>query len=130
MNKLKTILIPILCASAVIIFLKTIFIIGYVPSESMEPTLKQDSIIIGIRHFGTLSDGDIIIFRHDGKLMVKRIAAAEGEKVMYRGLIQTVPCESYFVLGDNSDNSYDSRYWFYPYVKQEDVIAKVIIPLK
>ncbi|WP_418885922.1 S26 family signal peptidase [Enterocloster bolteae] len=28
--------------------------------------------------------------------------------------------------GDNAENSYDSRYWEEPFVKEEDVVARVI----
>lgn len=127
MKRLKLIIIPFLCAVVAMIILRTVFIIGYVPSESMEPTLKKDSVIIGIRQFGELSDGDIIIFRHNGKLLVKRISAIAGERVIYNNSVQTVPNECCYVLGDNSDNSFDSRYWPDPYVPYEDVVAKVIL---
>jgi signal peptidase I len=35
-----------------------------------------------------------------------------------------IPKDKYFVLGDNSANSYDSRYW--GFVGQEDIIGKAI----
>ncbi len=44
-----------------------------------------------------------------------------------------VPEDSYFMMGDNRHNSYDSRYWDNPFVKKEDIIAKalfVVYPLK
>ena len=70
--------------------------------------------------------GDIIIFRHDGKLLVKRIAAMEGDMVERNGASMTVPEGCYYVLGDNADNSYDSRYWLNPFVDGTDVVAKLI----
>ena len=36
----------------------------------------------------------------------------------------------YYVLGDNAENSHDSRYWADPYVSHEDVIAKLLMPIK
>ena len=36
----------------------------------------------------------------------------------------------YYVLGDNAENSHDSRYWADPYVFHEDVIAKLLMPIK
>ena len=126
MKKMKGILVPVLCSAATLILLRTLFLIGYVPSASMEPTLKQGSMIIGCRMLGELRTGDIIIFEHEGRLLVKRIAASPGETVEKNGAEITVPEHSYYMLGDNSANSYDSRYWSDPFVLYDDMLAKVI----
>ncbi len=117
--------VPLICTVIAIILLKTVVFIGYVPSASMEPTIKSGSMIIGSRIYGTLDVGDIIIFNHDGKQLVKRIAAGPGGSITVGDMTYIVPEDSYFVLGDNSENSYDSRYWTETYVKKKDVIAKL-----
>ena len=119
-------IIPIIVMLLTFILLKCVFLIGYVPTESMEPTLKRGSYIIGCRIYSSMETGDIIIFRHDGKLLVKRIVAVGGDTVEKNGISMTVPEGCYYVLGDNADNSYDSRYWENPFVKEEDVVAKLI----
>ena len=41
-----------------------------------------------------------------------------------------VPNDCYYVLGDNTQNSFDSRYWEDPFVHQDDIVAKLILPKK
>lgn len=91
------------------------------------------------RVYSSLETGDVIVFWHDSKLLVKRIAAVGGENINLKGLVYhsgwavpkreadviTVPEESFFVLGDNVENSVDSRYWEDMFVKKSDVVGKV-----
>lgn len=121
-------LIPIATALVLLLLFQTVFLIGYVPTESMEPTLKKNSLILGLRPYGNLKTGDIVIFEHDEGLFVKRIAACQGEEISVDGITYLVPPNSYLMLGDNSENSFDSRYWEYPYVSEDDIVAKVILP--
>lgn len=88
------------------------------------------SLILGLRIFDELETGDIIIFRRDGSYLVKRIAACAGDTIDHQNSIVTVPDNCYYVLGDNAENSHDSRYWADPYVSHEDVIAKLLMPIK
>ena len=109
------------------LFLKYVFLLGYVPTESMEPTLKRGSYIIWCRIYSDLEAGDIIIFRHVGKLLVKRIAAVEGETIERNSAIMIVLEGCYYVLGDNVDNSYDTRYWINPFIRKRDIVARLLI---
>jgi signal peptidase I len=121
--------------------MKAVFFVGYVPTASMEPTLKAGSYIFGIRNTSKLETGDIIVFHHDGQLLVKRIAGCPGDEIDRRDLaymktvaipvwndpLLSVPEGCYFVLGDNAENSIDSRYWDNPYVNQADIVARILI---
>ena len=119
-------LIPAFVIIVILVLFRTVLLLGYVPSESMEPTLERDSYIIGTRLYRDIDVGDIIIFEREGTMMVKRVAACAGDMVMVNGQSQPVPSDCYYVLGDNSDNSYDSRFWEDPFVREEDVHAKLI----
>lgn len=131
--------LPIAVTLLTYVIFRTLLFWGYVPSASMEPTLAAGSCILGTRVVGELKTGDIIVFRHDGQLLVKRIAASPGEQIDPNDLACmsseaqsmgteshiTVPDGCYFVLGDNRSDSVDSRHWSDPFVREADVIAKI-----
>lgn len=123
--KKKQFIIPVLFLLVIVLAFKCVLFIGYVPSESMEPTLKAGSYIIGNRIYGELHRGDIIIFKHNGKMLVKRIAATPGEHITENGITYIIPEAGYFVIGDNKQNSFDSRFWADPFVSKNDIKAKV-----
>ena len=122
---LKSWLMPFIFGLIFIVLLKYVFCIGYVPSASMEPTINEGSFIFAVRFFGVLNRGDVIVFEHGSKLNVKRIAALPGESVKVMGKVLTVPAGCYYMLGDNAEDSIDSRYWADPFLPASAVIAKV-----
>lgn len=121
--KKKWILIPLLCFALALLLFRYVIYIGYVPTESMEPTIPAGSRIIGIRIFDELHTGDIIVFECEETDMVKRIAACPGDTV---GDSLLVPDDCYYVLGDNSIESYDSRYWAEPFVHRDNIKARIL----
>ena len=125
-RKIRSFIIPVAITLTVVILFHSIFFLGYVPTESMEPTLKKDSFILGTRLYGDLTDGDIIIFERDGRLLVKRITASGGEAVVRNGITLIVPENCYYVQGDNANHSYDSRFWSDPFVKESSIKAKLL----
>lgn len=138
-KRVKPWCIPVALTLLIYLFLQFIALIGYVPSSSMEPTLPKGSFIFGWRIFSELEVGDIIVFQKDGQLMVKRIAAGPGDIVDRRELtysssgpipawedtILIIPEGCYFVLGDNAEDSFDSRYWENPFVSRKAIVAKL-----
>ena len=124
-------------------------------SGSMQPTLTKGDLVL-TRPAREIERGDLIVFRspQDGTAHVKRVIGLPGERVELRdsGAIVdgtalrepyimrepeilafrdmrpvVVPDDSYFVLGDNRDNSNDSR--FYGAVKRQQIIGKVVFVL-
>ena len=128
-KKLCHVFIPLSVAVTVIVLFRCVFLLGYVPTSSMDPTLKTGRVFLGVRIIGSIEVGDIIVFRHDERLLVKRVAAVSGDMIEHNGQVLSVPEDSFYVLGDNCRSSYDSRYWEYPFVKSGDIVAKVILPM-
>lgn len=116
-------LLPAFVLVTTVLLFRFVFFVGHVPTESMEPTIPKGSYILGCRIFGEPKVGDIIVFEHGGKTLVKRIAAVGGDALDHKGQQVTVPKDSFYVLGDNTENSFDSQYWSDPFVRGENILC-------
>lgn len=138
MRRFRWLLLPAALCLAVWALFRFVLFLGYVPSASMEPTIPAGSVILGSRIFGELEQGDVVIFRHEGKTLVKRIAAGEGDRVYLDGESDSfsvneplpganrtlvVPQACFFVVGDNLEASVDSRLWSSPFLEEEEILA-------
>ncbi len=68
-------------------------------------------------------DGEVGVYVNGVKLDEPYIREA---MVISEDLSYIVPADSYFVLGDNRNNSKDSRYWNNTYVPKENILAKAL----
>ena len=133
---LRFVWVPALCALIVLVLLNSIFIIGFIPSASMEPTINAGSYIFGLRFNREYERGDVVIFRMGQMILVKRIAAVSGDTVCNDFVLSdkesidvndfvVVPEECFFLLGDNADESFDSRFWAEPWIGKKDIVGYV-----
>ncbi len=127
-KRAKALWIPLLCGLLIFLIFRFVLIVGYVPSASMEPTIPTGSYILGLRLHGELQQGDIVIFRHEGKTLVKRIAAVPGDVVVINESTMLVPDGCHYLLGDNAADSVDSRCWDEPFVRKDDILAVLLLP--
>ena len=140
MKRFRWAILPILLCCSVWLLFHTVLFVGIVPSSSMEPTIPAGSVILGSRLFGELNRGDVVVFQHESKTLVKRIVAVGGDTVSLNDQdgsfavnqqlatatrILTVPKDYFFVVGDNRQNSFDSRFWEEPFVGAKWVLARV-----
>ncbi|MDQ0460357.1 signal peptidase I [Clostridium sardiniense] len=138
---------------------KFIIFTAYIPSESMVPTLNVGDRLLVTRVYNpsNLKRGDVVIFKSNelNEILVKRLIGLPGDEIEFKGTsvyvngemldepyiknpmefegTYKVPDNEYFFLGDNRNNSYDSRFWKDPYIGGSDIIGKaqfIIWPLK
>jgi len=126
--------------------------VGFVPTTSMEPTIPRYGVLIlDVRDNATITNGDIVAFNHHTSSVpyIKRVIAQAGDALMVEnGRIKVngvfidepylkdgsktlldfetfiVPDGKLYVLGDNRNNSYDSR--FYGYIDTASVVGRSV----
>lgn len=133
-----------------------VFINVLVSSDSMEETLHQEDKLIASRlsyHFRSPKRGEVIAFfspDSEEEITLKRIIALPGETIEGReGNIYidgtllkedyvkepasedfgpySVPKNHYFCMGDNRNNSLDSRHWQQIFISKDKIIGPVLV---
>jgi len=128
------------------IILLNIFPITRVSGYSMLPSYRENDLVIAQRFISNIERGDVIICKTEvdgvNKRMIKRVAGIPGDEIRevqgwllinginvgsshFGGYSYKLNESQYFIMGDNEENSVDSRY-FGP-ISREEIIGKVII---
>ena len=141
-------LIFILFLATIFILFRCVIFNGFIPSASMENTLMTKDRFIGLRLAQDYKRGDVVVLKFDEEeYYIKRIIGIGGdfieikkdkvyvngkplnepylkEKMNSEEACYIVPEGSYFFLGDNRNNSNDSRYWQNPFRMKKDIVAR------
>ncbi len=141
------------CVIPVLLF-NYFFIIAYVPTGSMTPTVKPGdwTLTVRVRNPETaIEREDVVVFYSEEmeKILFKRCVGLPGEEVevnkdgsvyidgeeLEEDYVSSeshvsrafeVPEGCYLFFGDNRGDSLDARYWENPYISGEDIMGRAV----
>jgi len=149
-NALATLLV---FAAAAVLISTLLLPVAQVQKGSMNPTLYDGEVLI-FDTVGSINKGDIIAFRYNNQLLIKRVIATAGDKIDISGdgtvllndamlsepyvtqpdlgectikLPLNVPRDQYFVMGDHRATSLDSRSADIGLISREQVVGKLLL---
>ncbi len=146
------VVIPIVVLLFFYLFIVKVYV---VPTKSMEPTIKAEDIILsdGIAYRKkTIARQEVVLLKDGEETVVKRVIGIPGDEVvlsadgvyvngqlLHEPYVKNVgqessreyqvPVDCYFVLGDNRENSIDSRSWENPYVEEDRIVGKGFVAM-
>ena len=150
---LKFIYIPAIAAVACLVSANW-YQLSLIHGDSMSPAYHDMQFVLIDRYSGLYTYGDVVTFHCENldAALVKRIVACPGDRVMighgtlyvndavsqvfpepgifeYSGLADDIVYlrdNQYFVIGDNLEESRDSRYEEVGIINESDIIGKVV----
>lgn len=152
-NVMRNTLAVLLSIAAIAVLVATFLMpVFRIYGSAMSPTVSENEIVIALKQIKP-QKGDIVAFYYNNRILVRRIIADPGEvvsvdqygnvEVNHRRIVERyanpktaggtdveyplrVPDDGWFVLGDNRQNSIDSRHSVIGCVTQEQMIGKVV----
>lgn len=147
MNKYIKEIIPYVVIILVVIILRTFVITPVqVDGSSMYPTLKDNQVLILKKYDKSYKRFDIVVLKYGKDKLVKRVIGVPGDIIKYednklyvngkyvkekflKDVVTSdftevvVPDDHYFVMGDNRENSKDSR--IFGVIKKDKICGTV-----
>lgn len=110
-ESVQTLINIVIVASLAYIMNTYVFTMARVEGRSMFPTYRHGQYVL-VAKFAIIDDGDVIVFKlpTEEHTFVKRV--------------DHMVEDEYYVLGDNTNNSKDSRH--YGLIKKEYIIGRVV----
>lgn len=142
---------------AVFLLLELVISIGVVHGDSMEPNVHDGDVCLCWRLSKKYRYGDVVFFKSKGagEILVKRVIAGPGDTIEINGYGQVIVNDvilheafiysetyayvggleypltlgenEYFCMGDNRQNSLDSRLRQVGIVNKHDIIGKILL---
>ena len=127
-----------------------------VDGDSMNDTLRNNDILILNKLEKNYDRFDIVVINYNNTKLVKRIIGLPGENISYKDNqlyinnkkfddietsrttdfslkelfeLESIPKNHYFVMGDNRNNSLDSRDYRVGLIKKDDIVGVTIFRL-
>lgn len=150
---LRSTIYALVIVAAISVLVATLFLpVLQINGHSMEPTLKPGNIAVSIK-VGSYHTSDVCAMYYNNRILIKRIIASPGQFVNIdedgnvfvdgemldepylreksKGTTDLeypyqVPESSYFVMGDNREESQDSRIKDFGCISKENIVGKIV----
>ena len=144
MKKFIKELIPYVIIIVVVVLIRSFIVTPVqVDGTSMYPTLKNNEVLLLKKYDKKYKRFDVVVLNYNNSKLIKRIIGLPGEHIEYKDnklyvngkyikenfkrntetsdfeIDKKIPKDHYFVMGDNRDNSTDSR--IIGFISKEDI---------
>lgn len=151
---LKSTVFTLITVAAIAVLISTLLMpVFQIYGSSMTPTLEDGQIVVSVQT-GDFQSGDLIVFRYNNKVLVKRVIATPGQwvnidkdgnvyvdnKLLEEPYLSQkslgecnikLPCQvpesRLFVMGDHRSVSVDSRSTSVGCISEDQIVGKILL---